>query len=165
MLLNEFVPKKYMQKRYNKRGISPLIATILLIGLTIAIAAVLWGLFRGVTIGATKTSDCGATAETALALTAEFEQESGLLHVDVTNVGAVNIDAVTVVAKCSDNSATGLSPSINTVEPGEEHTFSYNINPSCSVNALEVYPAFIEEEDGRGRLKVCTNKKIEVVSS
>ena|SRR3989344_8482098 len=86
----------------NKRGITPLIATVLLIGFTVALAAVIFNWGQGFTTGIQKNVDESTKTQLACSTELDFgisdvKCTSGILeYVQVTNKGNVGIRALKV---------------------------------------------------------------------
>ncbi len=140
-----------------KRGVSPLLASVLLIGIVVMVAAVifLWG--SKVTKDLTEKS--GDTA--SLQLSCNNVQIDVLSadqgQVKVENKGAY-VDGITLVAKGPDG--TGTVTYDDFIEPGSSRSYSFDGIPNVPISTMQklaVIPAL-----GKGIYRPCSDKKVEV---
>jgi|SRR3989344_2057415 len=123
----------------NKRGISPLIATVLIVGMTIAIAATVFIFLKGQTELVAKKGDTKFSAQEEA--TVDFEvldcKDNAQLEIIIKNTGKSKIDCFWVAG-----SATKLS--VFNMKEGEEDTLKLNgVDPSD--NQISLYPCLIEK--------------------
>src|SRR3989338_71007 len=159
MLLNENVSKLSMEKRFGgKKGISPLIATVILVCAVVVIAVGVWLLFSGIVIGNIQKVDCGIKEQIAQDISASCSINGNTLDVKVTNVGNSDVDAIRIVSYYQDGSASGIPPSGRKISPGEEFIFSYNNPRANGPESVEVIPGVIKEEGEGHKLVLCIDK-------
>lgn len=161
----------------NKKGISPLIATVLLIGFTIVLAALVmrWGteLFEGTA----ETQECLSLAridctELDFSLSATYENETFYnVSLIVRNNGAKDVDNFIFVG-VDENGATtqyGLTDELfsitdNTIPVNafDSHTFVFDFSSDDVMDdtvAIEVIPAITHTADDGDSCKIeCTEK-------
>ncbi|MBS3152145.1 hypothetical protein J4230_01910 [Candidatus Woesearchaeota archaeon] len=158
-----------MQKRLMaKKGISPLIATVLLIGATIGVFLIVFALIRGITLGTIeKSTDCGAQEETSLDIGAEFTcgSENGEDYADitVTNNGNIKVEGFMFVFYNGEEGKS-FPPTLNPTKPAEQSINKIKAD-SCP-DRIEIYPGIVKEtSQGKAKFLVCKDKKIEVLKS
>ena len=163
-----------MQKRlWNKKGISPLIATVLLIGATVGLFLIVFSLIRGVAVGTIeKSTTCGAQEETSLDISAEFScaKKSGTNYVDVlvSNKGQIKVEGFMFVFY-EGSTGHAVPPTLNPTKPGEQTSTQIKFSGANIINCpekIEVYPGIVKEA-GKDKAKfiVCKDKKVEVSQS
>lgn len=153
-----------MQKRFgNKKGISPLIATILLIGATVGLFLIVFALIRGITVGTIeKSTDCGAQEATSLEISASYECiGSDETDITITNNGQIKVEGFMFVFYNGD-SGVGIPPTLNPTKPGEQ---SINKIKAACPDKIEVYPGIVKESSGKAKFIICKDKKIEVAKT
>jgi len=144
----------------SKKGISPLIATVLLIGFVVVIAAAIWMWYGGVvTEYVEKQSarnqikrDC-VSVDLSLK-SAELQQNNGKIKVDIENSGSQAIQGVLLVERCDGKSYT-VDESI-LLEPGESQTITIAQRCSDEPDSIDVVPALVRQ----GVRDYCTGKKV-----
>ena len=159
-----------MQKGlWNKKGISPLIATVLLIGATIGIFLIVYALIQGVAVSTIeKSADCGAQEETSLEISGELSCQGNVANITISNNGQVKVEGYRFVLY---EGANGHSPppTLNPTKPAEQTINSLDISTLGLKNCpdrVEIYPGVIKEV-GKNKAKfvICKDKKIEVSKS
>ncbi len=155
-----------MQKRLgNKKGISPLIATVLLIAATIGLFLIVFALIRGITVGTIeKSTDCGAQESTSLDITGSFtcdESNPDQTDITVVNNGQVKVEGFMFVLYNGDT-GVGIPPTLNPTKAGEQSITQ--IRAKCP-DRIEIYPGIIKESSGKAKFIVCKDKKIDVTKS
>jgi len=85
-----------IRSRFSRKGITPIIATVLLLGITVAIGLTVYTQAQGM-IGNTDTSNINRLQETDVSLTPVFDND-GEMQVQVSNKGdrAINVSDFTV---------------------------------------------------------------------
>lgn len=136
----------------DKRGISPLIATVILVGLVIVIASLLW-LFLAKEVrllGEKQGAKCSAqqAAEIDFQVTKCSEESSGVTTLAIKNTGKTTITGFRV--RLGDNPTTTINPDIN---PGEEKT----TNLQATGGEVVLFPVVVEE----GNVITCSEKLVE----
>ena|GEM_PF-1462281 len=160
----------------NKKAVSPLIATVLIIGFTIVLAALVitWGtkLFKGT------VADTDASSKSSLACSTDLDLE--VVSTNVTNTSATNavialtlrnnkpekqIDDFlfliysngTTIASGDDSSQASTAGSggttILTFPTPKVYTITVNIIPAASVAKIEIFPRL----DINGKRQACNN--------
>jgi len=163
-----------MQKRLlNKKGISPLIATVLLIAATIGIFLIVFALIKGNIVGTIeKSTTCGAQEETSIDISAEFtgcdtKDGSPYAEIIVKNNGQIKVEGYMFVFY-NGEVAYGIPPSLKPTKAGEQRSNQIKIKSGkiedCP-DKIEVYPGIVKETSGKAKFVVCKNKKVEVIQS
>ncbi len=149
-----------MKKRIlNNKGVSPLIATVLLVGAVMVIGVVVWLLFRGIIVGNVEKVDCSATEELALDVSAECTcTNNNAYDIKLRNNGQEKIDGLLVVSYYDGGDAIGSPATFLSVKPAEEGTVSYNNPGDTCPTEVEVIPAVVKEANKKKKLVVCTDK-------
>jgi|SRR3989344_1898561 len=133
----------------NKRGITPLIATVLIVGLTIAIAAGVFIFLRGTIDVIGDKGDIQFTSTEEQNVNFEVtscgpnDGEAGVLDITIQNTGNEKIDCFWVADKSPGSStpkATKLS--VFNLKEGKEDTLS--LNDYNGVTEIDLYPCLIE---------------------
>ena len=151
-----------MQKRFmDNKGISPILATVLLIGFVIILGFLVWLFFSKTIQQATEKVQCGPQEGIQLSFSGEctFDAEEQALNVKIINNGQQTIDGVLVVARSSDGTGVGLGPTPITVESGEEQTVSYG-SESAPASA-EIFPYVVKGE----RAVACVDQTVTIACS
>lgn len=119
-----------------KKGISPLIASVILIAFVIAIAGIVSGFFTGFVqsqtgqVGerATKTIDCSVANFKILPETVDYDSSSGGLEVSLTVTGKTAL-ANWVFTAMNTSYSDSNSPEPTELSPGETHHFLVQVGP------------------------------------
>ncbi len=123
----------------NKKGISPLIATVLIVGLTVAIASLVFLFLKGQVNLAVKKGELKFTpneeAQVQFQVT-ECTQSGGNLDIKIQNTGNHKIDCFWISPK---DKATKLS--VFNLKEGAEDTLTL---ASLSAEEVDLYPCLIE---------------------
>jgi len=143
----------------SKKGISPLIATVLLIGFVVVIAAAIWMWYGGVVteyIGKQSArnqikKDC---VSVDLSLKSAELQNNGKIKVDIENSGSQAIQGVLLVERCDGKSHT-VEESI-LLESGESQTITITQHCSDSPGSIDIVPALVRQ----GVRDYCPEKKV-----
>jgi len=141
-----------------KRGISPLVATVLLIGFAIVLGALVWVFFSGTVLDyQDKTSaQCSATdaAETTITVSSCTIELGNPIKVNITaaNIAQSTIDGFRVRMITANQGNSMLH--VDTFDPGDSRTFSLKQSSSLTetVKEVEVAPFLIE---GSNKVVVC----------
>lgn len=139
---------------YNKKGISPLIATVLLIGFTVALGVLFYLWLSGtISLQAKKGEvQCGPDDITGLDFTVpSCTYSSGELKFMVNNQGSKRIDGFWV---SMDNGLTPLD--VHNVNPGKEETIG--LRSENPVSEVELIPVVIEDSN----VKTCSSNSVKV---
>jgi len=145
----------------NKRGISPLIATVLLIGFVIVLGALLWIFLSGQVIQfqEKEAAKCSVTdaANTKISVSS-CTPDVDIITLMVSNQGQGTIDGFRIRMFAGD---TGVSVmQADTFEPGDSREFGVRTDELGSLpDKAEVFPFIIKEG---GSVAVCDDNKIEV---
>ena len=137
-----------------KKGISPLIATVLLIGFTVVLAAGIMLWWVGTTKdfidkeGASKAAQARCAGSTAVEV---MSCENGK-EVVIKNVGVETVTAV--IVRDPDGGADPVTEEID-IDAGEEE--DVRIRKLGEVERVQVLPAILED----GVLVTCTNQLVE----
>ncbi|MBS3146482.1 hypothetical protein J4471_02180 [Candidatus Woesearchaeota archaeon] len=158
----------------NKKGISPLIATILLIALVIAIALIVWFWYAEFLKQEIEKGGQKAIAEGECTLAAEFSVSSAECFVDnsdpdpskwkynvlinIRNEGKIDIEDFRVRIY-GDTGSQAVLASKGLLETHSEQTsIRYDRTEVGIPNKLEIMPVITTD----GITKTCTNKAVEV---
>ena len=123
----------------NKRGVSPLIATVLIVGITIAIAVSVFLFLKGQTELVAKKGDVKFTANEEVGVNFEVVtcgSSAGNLDIKIHNTGTEDISCFWVAPESGD---TKLS--VFNMKPGKEDTLTVT---GVSGN-VDLYPCLIEK--------------------
>ena len=152
-----------MQKRFmNKRGISPLIATVILVGATVALFVIIYALVRGVVVGQVEKVNCAEQEQISLDINPSCKTDSssspGSLNVELSNNGQIKIDGAMIVVHCTAGNSVGFPAGVfSGCNPGEVCKLPlYGIPNECSggsIEKVEVIPGVIK---GTGKVKKFT---------
>lgn len=136
-------------KRVNKRGISPLIATVLVIGMTVVTAAIVW-IFLSSTVQQSGQKFCSAAQNANI----EFQVDCKTilntgLQASIKNVGKIPITGFRFRTDTDTKTRTDEME----VNPGQERVFPLNIKGST----LTLFPVIIDES----KIYTCTDRKVD----
>ena len=149
-------------RSYNKKGISPLIATVLLIGFTVALGVLLYLWLSGTLSLQAKKGEQQCSPDDVVGLdftvpTCTFISATKELVLKVNNQGNKRIDGFWVAMN-----PTGLTPlDIHNVNPGKEVDLGFNLNDQpdpVAVNDVEMIPVVIQD----GNVKTCSSNSVKV---
>lgn len=163
-LLNQLIPKNYMKKKslMARKGISPLIATVLLIGLVVILALIFFLFLREQIAAQTQKIECGAQEQLNVDISATCgPNENGGTVVTLNNVGAETIDGIRIVCTESSGGATSPPSTLINCKTGEQCDVSYNLN--CA--EVEVLPGVVIEREDQSKFSLCTDKSVKVQCS
>ncbi|HLC58569.1 MAG TPA: archaellin/type IV pilin N-terminal domain-containing protein [Candidatus Nanoarchaeia archaeon] len=148
-----------MRKRlFNNKGVSPLIATVLLIGATLVIGVVVYLLFSGIIVGNVEKVDCEANELISLEVTASCVNSADQFEVTVNNVGRERLDGLMVVAYYGTE-GFGLPSETLSIDAGEQGSIPYmNIEGRGSPEAVEVIPGVVKDAGSKKKLALCIDK-------
>ncbi len=141
-----------------KRGISPLIATVLIVGFVVVVGAlVTLFLTKQVKHALDKQPDCGFQdiLDTDLGLRC-VEGGDGICSVTFINNGRDTIDLARIVTFKEGNPAKSPAPSFINLKSGAEITVSYNTE-SNGCDSVTGYPGKVVESDSGARATLCTD--------
>lgn len=134
-----------------KRGISPLIATVLIVGFVVVVGGlVTLFLTKQVKTALEKQPDCGYSEILNTELGLRCVASGGTCEVTFVNNGRDTIDLVRIVADERDSPA----PSFINLKSGTERTVTFNVQCAESVTA---YPGIVIESDRGARATLCTD--------
>jgi len=138
---------------YNKKGISPLIATVLLIGFTVAMGVLVYLWLSGTLSLQAKKGElqCGPDdiADLEFSVPSCSNGADGVT-IKVNNQGKKRIDGFWIAMN-----PTGLTPlEVHNVKPGREEEIG--LKSADTVNDVEMIPVVIED----GNVKTCTSNAI-----
>lgn len=129
------------------KGISPMIATVLLIGFTVAVGAILSVWFSTYT----KTQTAGVSSATACASTTldvkvPAVTSDGNVTVLITNNGPSTVNITSVTVTCGANTLTNSNPigltGLTNMKPGTSNTTTVTLSGCTSANvAVDVRAA------------------------
>ena len=142
----------------NKKGISPLIATVLLVGFVVVIAASIWMWYGGVvTEHIQKQSALNQIKKDCVSVDLSLksaELQNNKIKVDIENSGSQAIQGVLLIERCDGKSYT-VDESI-LLEPGESQTITIAQRCSDEPDSIDVVPALVRQ----GVRDYCTGKKV-----
>ena len=152
-----------------KRGISPLISTVLIVGLVIVVVAliIVWGtdLLRSNIEETTILRDIEfqAVQGTKIYITSVERQTASSFELNVENKGQNNIKGVVLTAKTGDGVKTGKFYFTNELTPFHVETAEIYFGGEliCNVGWFTVYPIV----EIAGREKVADNAKLTIKGS
>ncbi len=145
-----------MQKR-SKKGISPLIATVLVIGLTVVMGAMVW-VFLSTTVKQANQKFCSAQQNAEI----EFEVTCKKLPSTPNNVKATikNVGKVPLTGfryRANDDTTKTDEMEVN---PGQERTFELGnllTDASEAITSMTFFPVIMDE----GKIYTCADRKVE----
>ncbi len=148
----------------NNKGISPLIATVLLIGFTVVLGALLYLWLSGtVSLQAKKGElQCGPDDIAELQFSVpSCEVANNELKLRINNQGSKKIDGFWVAMRDSTTNS-GITPlDVHNIKPGSEDDLGYNLQGSLagatSLN-VELIPVIIEDSN----VKTCASNSVKV---
>jgi len=151
-----------LKRLRNKRGISPLIATVLLIGLVMVLGLIFFLFVKKQISAQTEKVDCGAQEQITVDVAAECEINDGTTTVKLSNLGKETIDGLRIVCTQDNDELTSPPPTLINCKEGEDCPVSYNLE--CK--NVEVLPGVVKEDNkGNPRFVLCTDKSIQVQCS
>ena len=133
----------------NKKGISPLIATILVIGITVIIAVLVTTWLQGTAEGLTCDSECTIQGSSACQfanseLEAAYDGTDGTEALTVTNIGSTNYELNYVVT----NTISGVTID-DGVTPSAVAEFSTDVSTAVAEgNSIKVIAGVTPEVEG-----------------
>jgi len=136
----------------NKRGISPLIATVLLVGLVVILAAAFFIFFSGqVKLQAEKADVCSPTKAAGISFTTSCTKDGNVAKLTIKNTGKPSIPGVWVRCEGSSKSETILHD-LNTLKEGKTKKSSIKCNELLEepVTQVTIIPVLVNNE------KACT---------
>lgn len=171
--------------RFNKSGISPLIATVLLIGFTIVLAALVfrWGglLFKET------TQTTGCESQGRIACTSSVELSLGAVTYDDTTKDSEKITQLIVANEVSSKQITSFNvqveqttgfvktvPLLETLAPGESKDLGSSLSAKkdfygitrASIKAIHVIPSITQTtSDGSTCNVICLEQKTSVLAA
>lgn len=140
----------------NKRGVSPLIATVLIIGFVVALGVIVTLFLKSqVESILEKQPDCGPAdvLNTDLSVTCEQIADNEC-KVTFINNGGDKIDLARVVIDEESPPATFIN-----VDSGEEFSVTYQIGCSSGTN-IRAFPGKVVEEEGGAKAVLCTDLEV-----
>ena len=141
--------KMVRMKRVNKRGISPLNATVLVIGMTVVTAAMVW-IFLSSTVQQSSQKFCTAQQNAQIEFNVDCKGNTEQsLQVAIKNVGKIPITGF----RFRTDVATATKTDEMEVNPGQERTFPLNVKG----NKITLFPVIISE----GKIYTCTDRKVD----
>lgn len=145
----------------NKKGISPLIATILLVGLVMVLGLIFFLFVKKQISAQTEKVDCGAQEAITVDVTADCTSDGSKTDVNLKNIGKKTIDGLRIVCTSGDD-ATSPPPTLINCKEGEDCLVSYNL--PC--DNIEILPGVVKEDNkGNPRFILCTDKSVTVQCS
>ncbi len=147
-----------LKRLRNKKGISPLIATILLVGLVMVLGLIFFLFVKKQIAAQTEKVDCGAQEAITVDITADCTKTDSTTTVNLKNIGKETIDGLRIVCT-SGNEATSPPPTLINCKEGEDCPVSYNLG--CET--IEILPGVVKEDNkGNPRFILCTDKSVTV---
>lgn len=144
-----------MQKR-DKKGISPLIATVLVIGLTVVMGAIVW-IFLSTTIQQAGQKFCSAQHNAEIDFEVACERtDNDDAKVTINNVGKRSIAGFRFRADEGPTQTEAME-----VVPAQEQTFTLTNLQVTTPQKITLFPVIIDE----GKIYTCTDKKVEAQCS
>lgn len=150
-----------MQKQVfmNRRGVSPLIATVLIIGFAIALGAIVILFLRSqVESILEKQPDCGPSDVLNTDMSISCEMVGADCKVTFVNNGAEQIDLARIVA----NDEVSPAATFINIASGEEFSVTYNVDCSRSVRA---FPGKVVDDGEEAKAVLCTDLEVSAVCS
>jgi len=157
-----------LKMRQNKKGISPLIATVLLVGLVI-IVGLLFYLFAKKQIAVQiEKIECGPQEQLNVDIGAtcargDIEETTDVVEgtvVTVSNIGQRTVDGIRIVCTPPEGSGRDTKsppPTPLNCKSGEECHVTYNEEYNCE--QVEILPGVVIEDE----FNLCTDKSITVL--
>jgi FlaG/FlaF family flagellin (archaellin) len=139
-------------KRVNKSGISPLIATVLVIGLTVVMAGIVW-IFLSTTINQSGQKFCSAQQNAEIDFQVNCKQAGAGLQVAIKNVGKIPVTGFRFRTDIDKKTKTDEME----VNPGQERVFSL----ATKGGTITLFPVIIDE----GKIFTCTDRKVDAQCS
>ena len=136
-------------KRANKRGISPLIATVLVIGMTVVTAAIVW-IFLSSTVQQSGQKFCSAQQNAQIEFQVDCKiPQNNKIQASIKNVGKIPITGF----RFRTDQDTKTRTDEMEVNPGQERVFPLNIQGT----KLTLFPVIIDES----KIYTCTDRKVD----
>lgn len=137
----------------NKRGISPLIATVLLVGLVVVLGVLFFLFAKGQITAQIEKQQCEGTDIIGIDFSAECVIEGGNTKLTITNLGSRTIDGIRIVGTSGGN-AESPGPSNINVKPGDEFSVPYE----KEYDEIEVIPLIMKETKDKTVGVLCVDK-------
>jgi flagellin-like protein len=117
-----------------KKAISPMVATVLLIGFTIAVGAILSVWFTTFTRTQTAAVQSGATCVSNMLYLRALSNTTNSVDLLLSNNGADTVTVNSVIVTCSGNLISNgtLNPSSPTISPGSSQRITAYTSSACS---------------------------------
>ncbi len=139
----------------NKRGISPLIATVLIVGFVVVIGGlVTLFLTKQVKTALEKQPDCGPSQILNTEMGLRCASVAGNCDVTFINNGRENIDLARIVRYDAADKGDSPAPSFINLKPGAEFTVTYKGGECRSVSG---FPGIVIESESGARATLCTD--------
>ena len=142
----------------NKKGVSPLIATVLLVGFVVVLGLLFFLFAKKQIVAQTEKIEFGE--QFGVDISASCLLDAGTTKVTLSNLGTKTIDGIRII--CTENSGEATSPPATLIncKPGEECPVTYNL--MC--NQVEVLPGIVQE-NGEAKFVLGTDKSVTVSCS
>src|SRR3989344_698512 len=145
----------------NKRGISPLIATVLIVAFVVVVGGlVTLFLTKQVKTALEKQPDCGPSQilNTEMGLRC-VSTADGNCEVTFINNGRENIDLTRVVINHENGEppAESPAPSFINLKPGAEFTVKYKTKDDQGCDSVSGFPGIVVESERGARATLCTD--------
>lgn len=135
----------------NKRGISPLIATVLLVGLVVVLGVLFFLFAKGQITAQLQKQQCEGTDIIGIDFSAECVNNA----ITLTNHGQRTIDGVRFIF--NDGSP---GPSMINLKPGDTFTINFDPDVSLGDEGIEVIPLIIKESEDKAVGVLCIDKSV-----
>ncbi len=149
----------------NKKGISPIIATVILVGLVVILGLAFFLFARNQIAAQTEKIECGSQEEFSIDISAScsiINNPSGgkATSVVLSNKGSDTIDGMRIICTHQDPPGGATSPPATPLncKTGEDCTVDYNYE--C--DTVEVLPGVVKENDDKTKFVLCTDKSVTV---
>jgi flagellin-like protein len=157
--------KSKIKKMKNKRGLSPLVATVLLIAIVIVIALLIWFWYRDVIEKKQEKEELSAQLICAQQIEFEIRNPGCVLNTDppsvvfeVENTGTRRIEKFNIVARDPNDNLLGSREISVTVNPPETSDLSIDIDSLTQgqIVKVEVTPIIISgaQHECTGKVKI-----------
>jgi flagellin-like protein len=153
------------RKSMNRKGISPLIATILLIAFAVALGSVVYTYFILLVDGGDALQGCArfislsSTPDRAGEYVYDYDATSGI-RISIFNNGPSELKAITYVVEGTKEHLSAEKQPI-TLSPGTSSWFTipYDMNEYGSIMRIVLTPHY----QNTGELRVCNEGRLEVI--
>lgn len=136
----------------NKRGISPLIATVLLVGLVVVLGVLFFLFAKGQITAQLQKQQCEGTDIINIDFSAECKKDEN--SVTLTNHGQGTIDGVRFIFN-----EQSPGPSMINLKPGD--TFTVNFKDGTNLgDDVEVIPLIMKESEDKAVGVLCIDKSV-----